>query len=53
MTTFLVTIGGVWSSLSADADVLISVSGARVSFSGSRTRPPGSDPDSAVTAAEV
>jgi acyl-CoA carboxylase subunit beta len=38
------TTGGVWSSLVADADVLISVPGARVSFSGSRTRPPGTDP---------
>lgn len=37
------TTGGVWSSLIADADVLISVPGARVSFSGSRTRPAGSD----------
>jgi acetyl-CoA carboxylase beta subunit/acetyl-CoA carboxylase alpha subunit len=40
------TTGGVWSSLIADADVLISVPGARVSFSGSRTRPPGLDPES-------
>ena len=40
------TTGGVWSSLIADADVLISVPGARVSFSGSRTRPPGADPQS-------
>jgi acyl-CoA carboxylase subunit beta len=40
------TTGGVWSSLVADADVLISVPGARVSFSGSRTRPPGLDPES-------
>jgi acetyl-CoA carboxylase beta subunit len=40
------TTGGVWSSLIADADVLISVPGARVSFSGSRTRPPGPDPES-------
>jgi acetyl-CoA carboxylase carboxyl transferase subunit beta len=38
------TTGGVWSSLIADADLLISVPGARVSFSGSRTRPPGADP---------
>jgi len=30
------TTGGVWSSLIAGADVLISVPGARVSFSGSR-----------------
>jgi acetyl-CoA carboxylase beta subunit len=37
------TTGGVWSSLIADADVLVSVPGARVSFSGSRTRPAGSD----------
>ena len=40
------TTGGVWSSLIADADVLISVPGARVGFSGSRTRPPGADPRS-------
>src|SRR6516164_7766277 len=35
------TTGGVWSSLIAGADVLIGVRGARVSFSGSRTRPAG------------
>ncbi|MGH3226960.1 MAG: carboxyl transferase domain-containing protein [Streptosporangiaceae bacterium] len=40
------TTGGVWSSLIADADVLISVPGARVSFSGSRTRPGDTDPRS-------
>jgi acetyl-CoA carboxylase carboxyl transferase subunit beta len=40
------TTGGVWSSLIAAADVLISVPGARVSFSGSRTRPAGADPRS-------
>ncbi|HSR85536.1 MAG TPA: carboxyl transferase domain-containing protein [Streptosporangiaceae bacterium] len=40
------TTGGVWSSLIACADVLIGISGARVSFSGSRTRPRGADPDS-------
>jgi acetyl-CoA carboxylase carboxyl transferase subunit beta len=40
------TTGGVWASLIADADVLISVPGARVSFSGSRTRPAGADPRS-------
>jgi len=40
------TTGGVWSSLIADADVLISVPGARVSFSGSRTRPAGANPRS-------
>jgi acetyl-CoA carboxylase carboxyl transferase subunit beta len=40
------TTGGVWSSLIACADVLIGVSGARVSFSGSRTRPQGADPGS-------
>jgi acetyl-CoA carboxylase carboxyl transferase subunit beta len=40
------TTGGVWSSLIASADVLIAVPGARVSFSGSRTRPRGADPDS-------
>jgi acetyl-CoA carboxylase carboxyl transferase subunit beta len=38
------TTGGIWSSLVASADLLISVPGARVSFSGSRTRPGGSDP---------
>lgn len=37
------TTGGVWASLIAGADVLISVPGARVSFSGSRTRPAGAD----------
>jgi acyl-CoA carboxylase subunit beta len=37
------TTGGVWSSLIAGADVLIGVPGARVSFSGSRTRPPDAD----------
>jgi acetyl-CoA carboxylase carboxyl transferase subunit beta len=41
------TTGGVWSSLIACADVLISLPGARVSFSGSRTRPAGTDPGSA------
>ena len=46
------TTGGVWSSLIADADVLISVPGARVSFSGSRTRPPGADPRSPEYLAE-
>jgi acyl-CoA carboxylase subunit beta len=40
------TTGGVWSSLIANADVLISVPDARVSFSGSRTRPQGADPQS-------
>ena len=40
------TTGGVWSSLIAAADLIISVPGARVSFSGSRTRPPGTDPGS-------
>jgi acetyl-CoA carboxylase carboxyl transferase subunit beta len=40
------TTGGVWSSLIANADVLISVPAARVSFSGSRTRPAGADPRS-------
>jgi acetyl-CoA carboxylase carboxyl transferase subunit beta len=38
------TTGGVWSSLTASADVVFSVPGARVSFSGSRTRPAGADP---------
>jgi acyl-CoA carboxylase subunit beta len=46
------TTGGVWSSLIADADVLISVPGARVSFSGSRTRPAGADPRSPEYLAE-
>jgi acyl-CoA carboxylase subunit beta len=46
------TTGGVWSSLIADADVLISVPGARVSFSGSRTRPSGADPSSPEYLAE-
>ncbi|HUY45181.1 MAG TPA: carboxyl transferase domain-containing protein [Streptosporangiaceae bacterium] len=41
------TTGGVWASLVAAADVLIGVPGARVSFSGSRTRPAGADPGSA------
>jgi acyl-CoA carboxylase subunit beta len=41
------TTGGAWSSLVAGADVLIGVTGARVSFSGSRTRPVGADPESA------
>lgn len=40
------TTGGVWSSLIACADVLISVPGARISFSGSRTRPRDADPGS-------
>jgi acetyl-CoA carboxylase carboxyl transferase subunit beta len=40
------TTGGVWASLIASADVLIGVPGARVSFSGSRTRPAGADPES-------
>ncbi len=38
------TTGGIWSSLVASADLLISLPGARVSFSGSRTRPGGADP---------
>jgi acetyl-CoA carboxylase carboxyl transferase subunit beta len=38
------TTGGIWSSLVASADLLIGVPGARVSFSGSRTRPQGADP---------
>jgi acyl-CoA carboxylase subunit beta len=41
------TTGGVWASLIAGSDVLIGVPGARVSFSGSRTRPVGADPESA------
>lgn len=38
------TTGGVWASLVAGADVVLGVPGARVSFSGTRTRPPGTDP---------
>src|SRR5579859_2774984 len=38
------TTGGVWASLVAGADVVLGVPGARVSFSGTRTRPPGADP---------
>jgi acetyl-CoA carboxylase carboxyl transferase subunit beta len=40
------TTGGVWSSLVAGADVLLATPGARVSFSGTRTRPAGADPGS-------
>jgi acyl-CoA carboxylase subunit beta len=39
------TTGGVWASLVAGADVVLGVTGARVSFSGTRTRPAGTDPD--------
>ena len=46
------TTGGVWSSLIASADVLVGVPGARVSFSGSRTRPAGADPGSGDYLAE-
>lgn len=46
------TTGGVWSSLVASADVLIGVPGARISFSGSRTRPEGADPDATDYVAE-
>jgi acyl-CoA carboxylase subunit beta len=38
------TTGGVWASLVASADVITGLDGARVSFSGSRTRPAGADP---------
>lgn len=38
------TTGGVWASLIASADVIVGAAGARVSFSGSRTRPGGADP---------
>ena len=38
------TTGGVWASLVASADVIMGVDGARVSFSGSRTRPACADP---------
>lgn len=41
------TTGGIWASLVASADLLIGVPGARVSFSGSRTRPGGVDPAAA------
>ncbi len=41
------TTGGVWSSLVASADVIIGIPAARISFSGSRTRPAGTDDDSA------
>lgn len=41
------TTGGVWASLVAAADVALGVDGARISFSGSRTRPAGADPRSA------
>jgi len=40
------TTGGVWASLVAGADVVLAVTGARVSFSGTRTRPAGIDPAS-------
>src|SRR5260370_35158195 len=46
------TTGGGWSSLIASADVLIGVPGARGSFSGSRTRPPGAGPRSAAFPAD-
>ena len=46
------TTGGVWASLVGSADVIIGVTGARVSFSGSRTRPGGADPDAAEFRAE-
>jgi acetyl-CoA carboxylase carboxyl transferase subunit beta len=46
------TTGGVWATLIASADVLIGVPGARVSFSGSRTRPAGADHPSAEYLAE-
>ena len=41
------TTGGVWASLIASADLVLGVAGARVSFSGSRTRPAGADPEAA------
>jgi acetyl-CoA carboxylase beta subunit len=46
------TTGGIWASLVASADVLIGVPRARVSFSGSRTRPAGADPGAAEYRAE-
>lgn len=41
------TTGGVWASLVAAADVVMATDGARISFSGSRTRPKGADPAAA------
>lgn len=46
------TTGGVWSSLVAAADVIIAIPGARVSFSGTRTRPAGAADDSGEYRAE-
>ena len=46
------TTGGVWASLVASADVLIGAAGARVSFSGSRTRPADADPGAVAYRAE-
>ena len=40
------TTGGVWASLIASADVIISTPGARVGFSGSRSHPEDADPES-------
>jgi acetyl-CoA carboxylase beta subunit len=40
------TTGGVWASLVAAADVAIGIPGARVSFSGTRTRPASADRNS-------
>ncbi len=46
------TTGGVWSSLVASADVIIGIPAARISFSGSRTRPAGTDDGSGEFRAE-
>jgi len=47
------TTGGVWASLVAGADLVFGVPGARVSFSGSRTRPAGGNPFSDEYLAEA
>lgn len=41
------TTGGMWASLVAAADVVMAADGARISFSGTRTRPIGADPAAA------
>jgi acyl-CoA carboxylase subunit beta len=46
------TTGGVWSSLVASADVILGIPAARISFSGSRTRPAGTDDGSGEYRAE-
>ena len=47
------TTGGVWASLVASADAVIALRGARISFSGSRTRPDMADPGSPEFRAEA